>query len=154
MMPLLRMSVPGIGKDQNFGKSVVFLVSVLDGGSINILIADDSEVVRRAVKNLLSTDSGRWKVCGEVDNGADALDKVATLLPDVILLDLSIPAVDGLTVAQTLKKEHPAVKVILISEQDDSVLSRLAAAAGTPYYILKSQLAPGLIPLLLSLAKE
>jgi DNA-binding NarL/FixJ family response regulator len=127
---------------------------VLDGGSINILIADDSEVVRRAVKDLLNTDSGTWEVCGEVDNGADALEQAAKLLPDVILLDLSIPAVDGLTVAQTLKKEYPAMKVILMSEQDDSVLSRLATAAGTPYYILKSQLAQGLIPLLLSLGAE
>jgi DNA-binding NarL/FixJ family response regulator len=127
---------------------------VLDGGSINILIADDSEVVRRAVKNLLNADSGSWKVCAEVDNGAGALEQAAKLLPDVILLDLSIPAVDGLTVAKTMKKDHPAVKVILMSEQDDSVLSRLAAAAGTPYYMLKSRLAQGLIPLLLSLGKE
>lgn len=123
-------------------------------GSIQILIADDSEVVRRAVRSLLKANSGAWKICGEVHNGADALREVTNLLPEVLLLDLSIPVVDGLTVARTVRKDYPGVHVVMVSEQDESILSRLAEEAGTPYFISKSQLAAGLIPLLLSLGKK
>jgi DNA-binding NarL/FixJ family response regulator len=121
------------------------------GGSIQILIADDSEVVRSAVKSLLN-DQSTWQVCGEVDNGADALNEVANRPPDTILLDLSIPALDGLTVAQKIRKDHPSVKVVLMSAQEISVLSRLAEVAGTSHYIEKSRLASDLIPLLKSLS--
>ena len=107
-------------------------------------------MIRIAVKDLLIAGWDDWVVCGEADNGEDALREVARLLPDVILLDLSIPLLHGLTVATTIRKDHPAVKVILMSEQDSSVMSRIADAAGTPYYVPKSSLALDLIPLLRS----
>lgn len=106
------------------------------------------------MRGLLEADSGGWIVCGEAQNGAEALEKVANLLPDILLLDLSIPIVDGLTVAKTVRKDYPAVIVVLVSEQDESILARLAESAGTPHYIAKSQLGAGLIPLLLSLQKK
>jgi two-component system response regulator YesN len=79
---------------------------------------------------------------------------VAELLPDVILLDLSIPLLNGVTVAQILKRDYPAVTVIVMSEQDSSVLSRLADLAGTRYYIPKSRAALDLVPTLLSLRRD
>jgi two-component system response regulator DesR len=79
---------------------------------------------------------------------------VEALSPDVILLDLSIPMRDGLTVAKTIKRDYSTVKVVLMSAADASVLSRLADAAGTPYYVPKSSLARDLIPLLRSLVKD
>jgi hypothetical protein len=75
------------------------------GSPIRILIADDSEAFRCAVKDLLSHDSGEWVVCGEATNGEDAVKDVARLLPDVILLDLSIPDLHGLRVAEIPKKK-------------------------------------------------
>jgi DNA-binding NarL/FixJ family response regulator len=124
------------------------------GGEIRILIADDSEAFRRAVKDLLNEHSAEWVVCGEATNGEDAVREVAKLLPDVILLDLSIPLLHGLRVAEILKRDYPALAVIVMSEQDISVLSRLANAAGTRYCIPKSRAALELIPMLLSLQRN
>lgn len=106
------------------------------------------------MRRLLEADSGGWNVCGEASDGADALEKVANLLPDILLLDLSIPVVDGLTVAKSVRKDYPAARVVLVSEQDESILAQLAETAGTPHYISKSRLAAELIPLLLSLEKK
>lgn len=90
-------------------------------------------------------------VCGEATNGEDAVREVGSLLPDVVLLDLSIPLLNGLRVGQILKKDYPGVVVILMSEQDGSVLARVAAAARTEYHVSKSSAALDLIPMLLSL---
>jgi DNA-binding NarL/FixJ family response regulator len=95
-----------------------------------------------------------WVVCGEVDNGQDAVSEVAKLLPDVILLDASILLLHGVTVAQIVKRDHPAVAVVMMSAQDASVLALLADAAGTPHYIAKSRMGSDLIPLLTSLVKD
>ncbi len=121
---------------------------------IRILIADDSEAFRRAVKRLLNEDLGEWVVCGEATNGEDAVREVAKLLPDVILLDLSIPLLHGLGVAEILKRDYPALAVIVMSEQDISVLSRMADAAGTRYCIPKARAALDLIPMLRSLRRN
>ena len=110
--------------------------------------------MRGAVKILLKANSSRCEVCSEADNGADALEQVAKVSPDVLLLDLSIPLLPGLTVAKTVRRDYPAVKVVLMSEQDDSVLSRMAEAAETPYHVVKSRLAHDLIPLLSSFEKS
>jgi DNA-binding NarL/FixJ family response regulator len=125
----------------------------ITGNKLRILIADDSEVIRRALNNLLAQNSDQWGVCGEVNNGEDTVTEAQSLRPDVVLLDLSIPLLNGVTVAKTIKRDYPDVKVVLISEQDAFVLSRIADAAGTPYYVPKSRLALDLIPLLLSLVK-
>jgi DNA-binding NarL/FixJ family response regulator len=93
-------------------------------------------------------------VCGEAKNGEDAVRDVAKLRPDVILLDLSIPLLHGLRVAEILRKDYPALVVILMSEQDISVLSRLADAAGTQYCIPKSRAALDLVPMLLSVQRN
>lgn len=89
-----------------------------------------------------------------MDNGEDAVEEVAKLLPDVILLDVSIPLLNGVAVAQIVKRDHPAVAVVMMSEQDISVLTQLADAAGTPHYVSKSRLGIDLIPLLMSLVND
>ena len=100
---------------------------------------------------MINEDPGNWVVCGEAIDGEEAVREVAKLVPDVILLDLSIPLLHGLRVAQILRRDYPAVIVILMSEQDSSVLARVADAAGTAYHISKSRAALDLIPMLLSL---
>jgi CheY-like chemotaxis protein len=89
-----------------------------------------------------------------VDNGEDAVREAARLLPDVILLDLSLPKLDGLKVAQLIKRDYPKIRVVLLSEQDLALLSRFAESAGTRHYVAKSRLAIDLIPLLTSLAND
>ena len=94
-----------------------------------------------AVKNLLNENSGEWVICGEATNGEDAVTKVAKLRPDVILLDLSIPLLHGVKVAEILKRDHPSVVIIVMTEQEISDLTRLAEASGTQYCIEKSRAA-------------
>jgi two-component system nitrate/nitrite response regulator NarL len=109
-------------------------------------------VVRGLVKNLLNDNSSEWVICGEATDGEDAVRAVSDLHPDVILLDLSLPVLHGLEVAQILRRDYSAVAVVLMSEQDLPVLARMAEAAGTPHYLQKSRLASDLIPMLRSLA--
>jgi DNA-binding NarL/FixJ family response regulator len=93
-------------------------------------------------------------ICGEAENGEDAVREVAKLLPDVLLLDASIALLHGVKVARIVKRDHPAVKVVMMSEQHSSVLARLAEAAGTPYFLAKSRLGIELIPLLTLLGED
>ena len=120
----------------------------------HILLVDDSAVLRRALKALLTTDSDDWVICGEASDGIDALSKAAELIPDIILLDLSIPLLHGLEVAKRLKKDFAHVRVIIMSEQDPSAVSQLAVEAGVRYCIVKSRLGIDLIPMLRSLAGD
>jgi DNA-binding NarL/FixJ family response regulator len=70
-----------------------------------------------------------------------------------VLLDVSIPLLNGVRVAQIVKRDHPAVSIVMMSEQDIPVLKLMAEAAGTPHFLAKSRLAVDLIPLLTSLEK-
>jgi chemotaxis response regulator CheB len=64
---------------------------------------------------MLIQDSSDWVVCGEAENGEDAVREVAKLLPDVLLMDASIPLLHGVKVARIVKRDHPAVKVVMMS---------------------------------------
>jgi pilus assembly protein CpaE len=92
-------------------------------------------------------------ICGEATDGEDAVTKIAKLLPEVILLHLSIPLLHLVKVAEILKRDHPSFVIIVLSEQEISVLTRLAEAPGTQYCIEKSRAAVDLIPMLLSLRR-
>ena len=85
-----------------------------EGGKLRIMIADDSDVVRRGLITLLSSETS-WKVCGEARNGAETLQKAQELLPDLILLDVSMPDMNGLEVARRLRLAIPKTKILVIS---------------------------------------
>ena len=120
---------------------------------LRILIADDSNAVRGALRHLLSKNPADWVICGEAVNGEDTLKQVAEFRPDVVLLDLSLPLVPGLKVAETLRRDHPECSIIVMSEQEPAMLAQLAELAGTPYCIPKMCLAIDLLPMLQTLAR-
>jgi DNA-binding NarL/FixJ family response regulator len=120
---------------------------------LRILIADDSDVLRSAICGLISRIDN-CEICGEARDGAEALTKVAKLNPDVILLDLSIPIIHGLQVAQTLAKDYPSISVVIMSEQDEFLLKHISNENGIKHCIAKSNLASGLAPLLQTLAQS
>jgi DNA-binding NarL/FixJ family response regulator len=111
---------------------------------LRILIADDSAMIRRGVIGLLSSEAS-WEICGEASDGSEALAKARALLPDVILLDVSMPGLNGLEVARRLRKEVPQAKIIVMSQHDPAHLLPGVMAAGGDACLDKSRLAADLI---------
>jgi DNA-binding NarL/FixJ family response regulator len=112
---------------------------------MRILIADDNEMVRRGLTELLSSETG-WEVCGEAINGAETLRKAQELLPDLILLDVSMPDMNGLEAARLLRDVLHEVKIIIISQHDQAQLLPSAINAGACACADKSFLNTDLLP--------
>lgn len=104
--------------------------------SIKILIADDHEVVRLGIKSLLV--DGDITVVGEASNGEQTLAAAEALQPDVILLDVRMPDLDGLTTLSRLRMEDSRVKVLMLSTYDNPTYVARAVALGANGYIQKS----------------
>jgi DNA-binding NarL/FixJ family response regulator len=102
-----------------------------------ILIADDSHQVRKSLRNLLEKHNG-WQVCGEADDGGDTLTKIEELSPEVVVLDLAMPGLDGLEVARRITKMHKQISVVLCSMYVDPQLSQSARRAGVAGLVSKS----------------
>lgn len=80
--------------------------------AFRILIVDDNELMRSALKSVLGT-GGRWELCGEAANGLEAIDKVAELEPDLVVLDLVMPKMDGLQAARAISTLAPELPILL-----------------------------------------
>ena len=110
---------------------------------MRILIADDNDVVRRGVVRLLS-EAG-WNVCGEARDGSEALQKARELLPDVILLDFSMPGMNGLEATRHLRQELPEAKILMLSQHDPIQLLPSVVEAGGDGCLDKSRLSTDLV---------
>ncbi|HEY1657735.1 MAG TPA: response regulator transcription factor [Candidatus Sulfotelmatobacter sp.] len=118
-----------------------------------ILIADDATLLRRALIGLIGRLSPDWEVCGEAGDGEEALRKETELRPDVVLVDLSLPLVNGVQVIKNLQKNNPSVVLVLMSEQSEDAMRRISEEAGVRG-IPKSRLAAELPVALKSIAAE
>src|ERR1700682_2549048 len=114
-------------------------------GSLRILIVDDHETVRRGVRALLSSRRD-WVVCGEAGDGFEAVEKAKSLRPDVVLMDISMPRMDGVEATRIIRREVPESKVIIVSQNDPAVVSSQAAEIGAVGYVNKDDLARDLLP--------
>lgn len=103
-----------------------------------IMVADDNPAVRRALRNILELKQD-WKVLGEAVNGRDAIEQAQKLHPDLIVLDVSMPVMNGLDAARVLSAIMPLVPVILCSLHTNEVLQKEAAAAGVSAVVSKAQ---------------
>jgi DNA-binding NarL/FixJ family response regulator len=111
---------------------------------MRILIADDNEWVRRAVSGMLSSQT-EWALCGEAEDGPDALKKARIFLPDLILIDINMPGLNGLEVSRVLRQEMPTAKIIIMSQHDPVRLLPLAIEAGAHACVDKTRLASDLL---------
>lgn len=110
---------------------------------MRILVADDNPLVRRGIVGLLSSQK-EWQVCGEVSDGTAAVQKARELLPDLILLDVSMPGLNGLEAASILRKEVPKMKILILSQHDSNHMLPTALQAGADGCVDKSRVATDL----------
>ena len=104
--------------------------------AINIMITDDHSMIREGLKNLLELD-GDIKVIAEAENGEECLDKLKTFRPDVLLLDINMPKMNGLEVLKALKDRKSKVKVLVLTVHNETEYLMKAVDIGINGYVLK-----------------
>jgi len=109
----------------------------------SVLIVDDNQMVRKVMRHFFETLPD-WKVGGEAEEGAEAVQKAAELKPDLILLDFSMPNMNGIEAASVLKKMLPDVHIIVFTIFDDALGSSLVSAVGVDLVVPKAEGLTGL----------
>ena len=113
-------------------------------GLFRILVADDHEVVRKGLVSLLQAQP-EWQVCGEAEEGRDAVDKAQSLKPDVIILDIGMPNLNGLEATRQILKVNPQARVLILTLHDSDQVVREVLNAGARGFLLKSDAARDLV---------
>jgi DNA-binding NarL/FixJ family response regulator len=104
----------------------------------SILLADDHEVVRRGVRALLEAKRG-FVICGEARNGREAVDMAVQHNPDVVVLDISLPALNGVDATRQIRKVAPKSEILIFTMHDSEEIIREALGAGARGCLLKSE---------------
>ncbi len=112
---------------------------------LRILTVDDEEAVRRGARELLSSHSG-WQVCGEAEDGIQAVESARALRPDVVVMDVAMPRMNGVDATRAIRQELPETKIILLSQNDPRVLRQQAAAIRAHGIVGKADLFRELVP--------
>src|SRR5579862_8850869 len=111
---------------------------------IDILIADDHEFFRRNLRSLVESHVD-WRVCGEAADGLEALEKAKALHPKIILMDMSMPRMDGAEATRRIRREVPESQVILVSQNDPALMRKIAAETGAHAFISKTDIVRDLV---------
>ena len=104
--------------------------------SIRVLLVDDHPLFRKGIASLLSSEPG-FEVLGEASDGQEAIEKARDLMPDVILMDISMPGVNGLEATQRIKQEIPYVRIVILTVSDEDQNLFEAIKSGAQGYLLK-----------------
>ena len=105
--------------------------------NLRILVADDHDIIRRGLKALLSSRPG-WMVCAEATTGREAVALAAQHKPDIVVMDISMPDLNGLEAARKVRKLLPKTEVVILSLHYSDQLVREVVDAGARAYIMKS----------------
>lgn len=105
---------------------------------MRVLIADDHPAVRHGIAVVLK-DVADIEIVGEAENGEDALEKVAALQPDLVVLDITMPRLDGLAAAEIIKRAHPHTKILILSMHGVGSVVRAAKDLGVDGYLAKHE---------------
>jgi two-component system nitrate/nitrite response regulator NarL len=118
-----------------------------------ILIVDDHEMLRRGVRSLLEAKLP-WEVCGEAADGTEALKKVQELKPDLVILDVTMPAMNGLEAAVQIRRIAPSVKIVIFSMHDSPAMRAEFERVGADAFVVKSAPSGELITTVLRLLES
>ena len=105
--------------------------------AMRVLIADDHRLIAEGIKRSLE-ESGEFEVVAEAQTGNQVLPLIRRSSPDLVLLDLRMPGADGLTTLEQIKRDHPSVKVVILSASTDPQVIQAALAKGASAYVIKS----------------
>jgi DNA-binding NarL/FixJ family response regulator len=105
--------------------------------NLKILIADDHDLVRKGLRRLIEEHSG-WDVCGEARSGREAVEQTTQLNPDVVVIDVSMPELNGLEATRLIRRACPKSEVLVITHHDSDEMAAEVLTAGARGYILKS----------------
>lgn len=103
-----------------------------------VLIVDDHAFIRRGIQSILNSSPG-WQFCGEAENGIAAIRMAADLKPDVIIMDVSMPGLNGLEATRVIHEAHPDIKILLLTLHQSVEILRSGFRAGAQGYLLKSE---------------
>ena len=120
---------------------------------LRILVADDHEVVREGLKALFKTQPG-WQVVGEAATGNEAVRMAGQLRPDIVVMDFTMPELNGLEATRRIRKDSPCTEVLILTMHDSERLAHQSLAAGARGYLLKSDGNTRIIAALKTLAQH
>jgi len=120
---------------------------------LRMLVVDDSDIVRRLICQILQTQPDIEVVC-EASDGEDAIRKVRVHRPDVVLMDITMPVMNGFDATRRIKHEFPLTLVLVVSQYDSAPFMREAIAAGASGYVVKDNASTELIPALRKTVSE
>jgi two-component system, NarL family, response regulator NreC len=102
-----------------------------------VLVVDDHAFIRRGVRSILEPFP-EWELCGEAENGQEAIRKAGELQPAVVVMDVSMPVLDGIAATETIKRSYPQTHVVLLTLHNSQEVLRRGFQAGARGFVLKS----------------
>src|ERR1700730_15077589 len=125
-------------------------VQRIEMNNARLLIVDDHEIFRRGLRALLEPSS-EWQICGEAVDGLDAVEQCKSLKPDIVVLDVSMPRLNGLEAARLIRRENPESRIVIITQHDSPQIRSAALEAGARAFVTKSAVGSELVPALRNL---
>jgi two-component system response regulator NreC len=111
---------------------------------LRILVADDHPVIRKSVRQILDSHP-RFEVCGEAHDGAAAIDEAHRLKPDVIVMNITMPVLNGIDAAREIKASLPELAIVILSTHADKQFIEQAKKSGARAYVAKTKAAEALV---------
>jgi len=113
---------------------------------VRILVVDDHDATRRILSSFLAHEDN-FTICGEAADGVQAVEQARNLTPDAIVMDVSMPKMDGLSAARIIHRENPSTQIVIISLKEPSILKAVTSRMGLAF-IDKTKITYDLIPAL------
>lgn len=120
---------------------------------LRVLLVDDHELVRRGIRGLLNAKR-KWRVVGEARDGAEAVEKAKKLKPDIVILDIDMPKMNGLEATPQIREAAPQARIVILTLHESGEMVRRALEAGARGLVLKSDLADGLLTALTEISRS